>query len=95
MTAEYSISSIKDFLSVPHESIDACLADFKVWLNVARRPKEFSDDMNELIGVPNAMSFSEDSFTWIDDGVSGILHVDVVSAADDSPIARISFGEHP
>jgi hypothetical protein len=93
MTAEYRISTIKDFLAVPPESIDACLADFKVWLNIARQPNEFCNDMNELIGVPDAMGFSHDSFTWIADGIIGIAHVDIVDASDDSPIARISFGE--
>jgi hypothetical protein len=95
MTAEYSISSIKDFLAIPPESIDACLADFKVWLEIAHQQKEFSDDMNELIGMPGALSFSEDSFKWLDDGLSGLHHVDIVNADDNSPIGRISFEEQP
>lgn len=93
MTNEYRIAAIKDFLAVPDESIDACLADFKVWLQVARQPKDFSSDMNDLIGVPNALSFSDESFTWLDDGLSGIVHIDIVNAADDSPIGRLSLGE--
>jgi hypothetical protein len=93
MTAEYSISSIKDFLAIPPESIDACLADFKVWLEAARQPKAFSDDMNALIGLSDALSFSLDGFTWMDDGLSGIHHIQIVDASDDSEIARISFVE--
>jgi hypothetical protein len=93
MTAEYSISSLKDFLAVPPESIDACLADFKVWLEAARQPKEFSNDMNELLGMESALSFSHDGFIWIDDGLSGIHHIQIVDASDDSEIARISFVE--
>jgi hypothetical protein len=93
MSAEYPISSLRDFLAIPPESIDACLADFKVWLEAARHPKEFSADMNELIGMPNAMSFSYDGFTWVDDGLGGIHHIDIVNADDNSPIGRISFEE--
>lgn len=95
MTAEYRISAIKDFLAIPPESIDACLSDFKVWIQMARQPGEFSSDMNDLLGTEGALSFSDDSFTWIDDGLSGVYHVDIVDASDDSSIARISFGDQP
>lgn len=93
MSAEYSINSLKDFLAIPLESIDACLADFKVWLEATRQPKAFSDDMNELLGMENALSFSLEGFTWMDDGLSGIHHIQIVDASDDSEIARISFVE--
>ena len=95
MSAEYSISSIKDFLAIPPESIDACLADFKVWLQMARRPDEFSYDMNDLLATEGALSFVDDSFIWLDDGLSGIHHIQIVDASDDSEVARVSVREHP
>jgi hypothetical protein len=93
MSYEYRIGALKDFLAVPAESIDACLADFKVWLEIARARDEFSADMSELLGVPEALSFSDDGFTWLDDGIPRCRHIDIVDASDDSPIGRISFEE--
>lgn len=93
MTAEYSITSIKDFLAIPPESIDACLADFKVWLQMARLPEEFSSDMNDLLATEGALSFVDDSFIWLDDGLFGIHHIQIVGVSDDSEIARVSFVE--
>ncbi|MDP9652073.1 hypothetical protein [Paraburkholderia caledonica] len=95
MTAQYKLSTIADFLAVPPESIDACLADFKVWLQLARRPDEFSADMNDLLATEGALSFVDDSFIWLDDGLSGVHHVQIVDASNDSEIARISFGDQP
>jgi hypothetical protein len=92
MSNEYRISSIKDFLAVPPESIDACLADFKAWLTLARDGSEFSKDFNDLIGVPNATSFIQDSFIWVDDGISGISRIELTDHEGEH-FARISFGE--
>lgn len=93
MTKEYLLSTIKDFLAIPPESIDACLADFKVWLQMARKPDEFSSDMNDLLATEGALSFVDDSFIWLDDGLSGVHHIQIVDASNDSEIARISFEE--
>lgn len=91
MSNEYRLRAIKDFLSVPPGSIDACLADFKTWLEIARSRDEFVSSMSELLGAPGAVSFSDDGFTWLDDGIPGCRHIDIVDASDDSPIGRISF----
>lgn len=91
MNNEYRIATIKDFLAVPESSIDACLADFKAWLDLARQPHQLGDDMNTLLATQGALSFCDDSFIWLDDGLSGIHHIQVVNAADDSEIARISI----
>jgi hypothetical protein len=90
---EYKISAIKDFLAVPFESIDACLADLKAWIEIAHHSKEFDSKVNELIDMPGALAFVDDAFTWIDDGISGCVHVEILSGPDDTPIGRISFLE--
>jgi hypothetical protein len=89
MTSEYRLNTVKDFLAVPAESIDACLSDFKTWLEIARNSSEFNSDMNELLGIPGAVAFSNDGFTWLDDGISGISLLDIMQG--DQPIARISI----
>jgi hypothetical protein len=91
VSKEYAISSIKDFLSVPAESIDACLADFKTWIGLARYGSEFAVDFNEFIGVQNATSFIQDSFIWVDDGISGISRIQL-SDQEGEEFARIEFG---
>jgi hypothetical protein len=93
VSKEYRISSIKDFLAIPPESIDACLADFKVWLQMARKPDEFNSAMNDLLATEGALSFVDDSFIWLDDGLFGVHHIQIVDASNDSEIARISFEE--
>jgi hypothetical protein len=45
--------------------------------------------MNELLGIPEAVAFSNDGFTWLDDGISGISLLDLMQG--DQPIARISI----
>jgi hypothetical protein len=90
VSKEYNISSIKDFLSIPVESLDACLADFRAWVELARGGSELANDLNDFLGVPNATTFMLDSFIWIDDGISGISRVQLSDAAGDER-ARISF----
>lgn len=92
MSKEYQISSIKDFLAIPPESLDACLDDFKTWIGLARNGSEFSKDFNDFIGITDATSFIQDSFTWVDDGVQGISRIDL-SDPDGERFARISFAE--
>ncbi|WCM21380.1 hypothetical protein NDK50_08010 [Paraburkholderia bryophila] len=93
MTLEYRIKLLKDFLTVPPESIDACVADFKVWLELARKPDGLNKQMNDLLDAEGSLSFCDDSFVWLNDGLSGILHIEIVDGRDDSPIGRISLGE--
>ena len=91
MSNEYPIKTVADFLTIPDESIDACLTDFKEWIRIARQRVSFSADMSELLGVPGAINMSTDDFTWIDDGLVGLHHVDIVDGSDGTSIGRISF----
>lgn len=90
MSNEYHISSIKDFLGIPLESIDACLADFKTWIELARNGSEFSRDFNDFVGVPDATSFIQDSFIWLDDGISGVSQIELTDHKGEH-FARIEF----
>lgn len=90
MSKEYQISSVKDFLTVPPESMDACLADFKEWIALARNGAVFSVDFKDVIGIQGATSFVQDRFTWVDDGVVGISRVDIVGPGDER-IARVDL----
>jgi hypothetical protein len=77
MTAEYQITSLKDFFAIPPESIDACLADFKKWIELARAPNTLTEDFNTLVGIESAVTFRDDSFVWIDDGIVGITRIEL------------------
>jgi hypothetical protein len=77
MNQEYWIGSVKDFLGVPPELIDACLLDFREWLRL----------MRDKPGV-----FASDGFTWINDGTNQITLVDIVGS-DGMSIARAQFRE--
>jgi hypothetical protein len=90
VSKEYRISSIKDFLAIPEESIAACLADFKAWIGLAREGSEFSKDFNDLIGIPDATSFIQDSFIWLDDGLSGISRIQLTDHEGEE-FVRIEF----
>lgn len=72
---EYKISSIADFLKVPAEKQAECVRDFVTWLNMARDAAEIGDLMTEIL--QGKVSFGLESFTWIDDGVSGCSAIDV------------------
>lgn len=91
MSPEYEIRTIADFLAVPEKSIDACLADFKAWLELARKPKEINAAINAILDVPAAASFMNTIFTWRDDGVSGITFFDLVDPSHPDDKVRISI----
>jgi hypothetical protein len=60
--SEYRIFSLMDFTLVPKDRLDACLLDFKAWIDLAgRTPKEL-----ENMG-----------FVWIDDGRIGVEFVEL------------------
>lgn len=95
MSNEYKISAIKDFLAVPPECIEACLVDFGQWMTLARNRAQFAEGVSTLPGIPSATAFSDDSFTWIDDGIVGISLVNLVDAESGEHVARISIEGEP
>lgn len=67
MSKEYEITTAVDFLTVPAEKLDECLADFKIWIESCRA-------IGDVIGV----EFIVNRFVWIDDGVLGISSVEIL-----------------
>lgn len=66
MTNEYLMASPSDFLNVPADKIDECLADFKSWIL-------FDKKVREMVGIiPKDAGLTVDAqqeFHWIDDGI--------------------------
>jgi hypothetical protein len=58
MSNQYEIKSLVDFNKIPQDRLDACLAEFKVWLGIAN-----------LATIAGAIA---SGFTWIDDGETNI-----------------------
>lgn len=90
MNAEYKINSIADFLAVPHEKQAECLRDFGTWLNMARDHAEFDQLMKQALG--DGLSFKNNSFVWIDDGIAGITALQIEEDGSDRTM-RINFGD--
>lgn len=62
----YKIDCVADFLAVPVDRIDDCLAEFKDFLGLARDMKELTKTLGEVIGADGTSEV--EGFTWIDDG---------------------------
>lgn len=86
MQKEYRISSLADFLQVPADKLDECLADFQTWLSLARQADEVSRIGSNMLGAEAKLSLR--AFTWIDDGKRGVSAMDVVTT-DGQRIGRI------
>lgn len=85
MSNEYPITGLEDFLKVPEDKIDECLADFKNWLSLARQSAVITSMLDALSGVPGSTTFLH-SFTWIDDGIPGIRTVQITDANDQTRV---------
>lgn len=93
MSNEYRISTIADFLAVPEDKIDACLADFKQWISIAREPSTLETAIDDLAGAPGSTKFMTVGFTWVDDGIPGLSAVDIVGVENPDELLRLHF--HP
>jgi hypothetical protein len=61
MSKEYIIRSVSDFLSIPIDRLDACLAEFTEAVRVARSLKEVSNTIDPKL------HFSWHELKWVDD----------------------------
>lgn len=86
MSNEYPIASLEDFLKVPEDKIDECLADFKIWLSLARQSNVVTSVFDALSGMPGWTTKFLHSFTWIDDGTPGIRAVQITDANDQTRV---------
>lgn len=59
----YEIKTLADFTKIPSDKIDACLADFKLWISLAR-----TFQMSAIAPV---------SMDWIDDGKTEISEITI------------------
>jgi hypothetical protein len=88
MSNEYPISSVADFLTIPEDKIDACLADFKSWISLARHSSAISTMLQACAPAEISAMFVTHSFLWIDDGVPGLRHIQITDQ-NDHEIVRI------
>lgn len=86
MHKECRISSLADFLQVPPDRLDECLADFKTWLALARQADEVSRISSGVLKAE--VKFDLRAFTWVDDGSRGVSGIDVATT-DGQHIGRI------
>lgn len=80
MSTEYEISSLADFLAVPHEKQAECLRDFETWLNMARQREEADRLLKVMLG--SGVAFDTRSFFWIDDGIAGVTALQINEEGD-------------
>ncbi len=63
---EYKISKVQDFFEVPIEKLDACLEEFREYINMAHDLKSRFAAVAENIGAKDAQA-DIGLFHWIDD----------------------------
>lgn len=66
----YEIESIDDFLDIPADRLEDCLADFKVATDTIRPIYETANAVGELLGITES-PMKQRKFQWIDDGIHG------------------------
>jgi len=69
--ARYPINALQDFLEVPPDRLDACLDDFKLYLEMLRPLADLTDFakfISEAEGEPIDEGVIYGPFIWIDDG---------------------------
>ena len=65
--AEYEIRTVADFLKVPSDRRENCLADFDAWLDYV--------EVAAQMVIPDVGRVMTDVFRWKDDDVAGIREV--------------------
>lgn len=75
----YEIESVLDFLKVPTARRPECLKDFASFLEFGERGLHLLDEVSAKLSPSATFKSSIGStFTWIDDGVSGVSGVRVI-----------------
>lgn len=77
----YEIESLNDFLNIPADRLEDCLADFKVATDMLRPLHQATQAVSENPAIAAAFGIDLDSdkinpvitrkFQWIDDGIHG------------------------
>jgi len=72
----YEIKTVQDFLLVPEDRLEACLSEFRDYLEYARDIMELAKLAGEIVGAKETKS-SVGSFNWTDDGIrKGTIHIE-------------------
>lgn len=66
----YEIESMDDFLDIPADRLEDCLADFKVATDMIRPIYETANVVGALLGITES-PMKQRTFQWIDDGIHG------------------------
>ena len=64
----YEIKTVQDFLLVPEDRLEACLTEFRDYLEYARDIAELAKLAGEIIGAKETQT-TVGSFNWTDDGL--------------------------
>lgn len=78
---EYQIRTVQDFMQVPKDKRDACLADFKHYLEFMDQVEETNQLIRGLTGGLTALTPS-DAFHWVDDDVPGLTKINITFDAE-------------
>jgi hypothetical protein len=68
---QYIIQTVGDFLKVPEDRLDACLEEFKTFLEQSRAFTKAADTLEDLIGGDKSKTVVQ-SYVWIDDGEKNV-----------------------
>lgn len=68
---QYTIQTVGDFLKVPEDRLDACLEEFKTFLEQSRSFLTMADAMADLLGADKSQNAVQ-GFVWIDDGEKNV-----------------------
>ena len=64
----YEIEKVQDFLKVPEDRLDACLAEFRDYLEIVRSLSELAKITGELLGAKQTDT-TAGCLNWCDDGI--------------------------
>lgn len=68
---QYTIQTVGDFLKVPEDRLDACLEEFKTFLEQSRAFMEMADATADLVGEDKSKNIVQ-AYVWIDDGEKNV-----------------------
>ena len=85
---EYDIASFEDFLKVPEEKLDACLADFCQYIKMFYAMNGLGNVIGDLlvesgeaeedeVRLAEGVSLASSGFRWIDDGKEGLSGAEI------------------
>lgn len=68
---QYTIQTVGDFLKVPEDRLDACLEEFKTFLEQGHAFMEMANALAGILGA-DKLKNAVKGFVWIDDGEKNV-----------------------